>query len=709
MPISMPAGWRESAAVSRRIVALARLYYGAEGSGDYVPVGSDSISLSEDEYIPIMPNIPSVDYGVDPVTHAAEIGNLRLRLINRQVSDLLADPLLGSGSDTGFENRKCEVRLWTTGINTWNDCLLYYSGIMRHFEHDGSDLVVEVESQDRLAHLDLPRTEVTLSAYPSAPTTALGRYLPICMGSIDYAPGIITDNTVDLWTSTYPVVRFDDTTYAADGPKGYNTVSSSPYAQGPLFAWSGQQFVPARTDTDQRYTSGSTQLADCRIDFDQSAINLLVEIYPSTASATWDGANSARVTDGSSALLSNKSANAPWTRTVNLRIDDLGSYIASKDALVYAFCRIDGATQADSTGTLKLFDSNGNSVTVLNLPAATTSSFNNMTDPPPDSYSDRNLGTYRLTGDAEFYYELRGVKTGSGTYNVSLSAYELGLVLIINEGDHANPQWFANVDGRKDDGSGTYTGTAGSLIESPTDIIHQIAASDVAITDIDTAAFSASRTALSGWKHAFAWSDVISSKELFATLGRQAKSFPYFGPDRDFTIATIADTYSSSNRSINFDIVGEPRFRRSRLDDLITKVVVKYGLNYATGTYENQVSASDSTQQSRYNVTEAQSTVIFEADAIRDPTTAGKLRDYLLRQWKQPHNLFEGSLPIDHIDLDIGDVIEFINVPYKVHGEDITQNQTRNGQTIYKYWWIYRVRRTGTHIQIKALQLHDLS
>ena len=100
--------------------------------------------------------------------------------------------------------------------------------------------------------------------------------------------------------------------------------------------------------------------------------------------------------------------------------------------------------------------------------------------------------------------------------------------------------------------------------------------------------------------------------------------------------------------------------------------------------------------------------MIHESKTIRDETTANALRDFLLAFWKQPHNIALGTLDKSYLALDLGDVIEFENMPYKVRGEDITANATRAGQTIYKYWWIMKVER-GELLEFAAIQLHDLS
>ncbi|MCH7575845.1 MAG: hypothetical protein IIA59_12080 [Candidatus Marinimicrobia bacterium] len=707
MPISMPTGWRESAKIGRQVIGVCRLYYGDETN--YIALSTHPIALGGIEHSAIMEVIPAVDYGVNMFTHETRWGNLVLTMANQGLSDLLES--LGTGGNLGFENRKCEIRLATAEVEEWVDCLEYYSGVVRRVEHSYERVEMEIESSNSRAYLDLPRTEVTASAFPNTPTVSIGKFIPITIGSIDYAPGVITDNTSDIWTSSYPVVRFDDTSFAVNGLKGFNTISSAPHSQGPLFVWTGRNFIPARTDSDKRYTHGSTQLADCRIDFSSTSINVLGEIYCSTAASDWDGANPERVTDGSFTPLGSLKPATPanWSRTITLVVPDQGKLGSQKLWSVYAFARVDLATDANATATLKLYDNGGaSSVTLLTVPVSTNTTWNNMT-PASEVYTTSKLGDYSLTGEQQFYYEIAAVKSGSPSWNVNGIVYELALVILGYESDHSRLDWFGKIDGRKDDGSGTYTGTASALIETPTDAIMHIATNDLAISDIDAASFASARSVLSAWKHGYSQSGRISSQDLFANLGYQSKSFSYFGADQKFKVVTVGDTYESSDRSIDFSAVQKPVFKRSDLRHLYTNVVIHYSKNYATGEYASLTSGSDATQQTRYNVTESQSTLEVKADAIRDAATAGLLRDYLLKQWKQPHNLFEGTLPVEHLDLDIGDVLELYNVPFLLHGEDITINNTRNGQTIYKYWWIYNVTRSSASIKIKAIQLHDIS
>ncbi|KKK74444.1 hypothetical protein LCGC14_2883700, partial [marine sediment metagenome] len=105
--------------------------------------------------------------------------------------------------------------------------------------------------------------------------------------------------------------------------------------------------------------------------------------------------------------------------------------------------------------------------------------------------------------------------------------------------------------------------------------------------------------------------------------------------------------------------------------------------------------AEDTVYQTKYNLTEAESTLTFESKYIIDSTTATSLRTYLLAQWKQPHNQLEFGVGVEHLELDIGDILEFSNMPFKIFGEDITDNTTTRPlgeQVINKYWWIYKFK-----------------
>ena len=299
---------------------------------------------------------------------------------------------------------------------------------------------------------------------------------------------------------------------------------------------------------------------------------------------------------------------------------------------------------------------------------------------------------------------------GSEAFN--LKVYQLGATWIFAAKDFSKWEWFANVKGRQDAG-GVYTAVTGAMIEIPTDILRAVALDvGIPVGELNGTAFTASRASgyLSGWKHAFSVTKKINSKDLFEGIGKESKTFVFFRADSDLNCATIKDTYTSSNKSINFDDILNIRFSRTSLEQIKTKVIVHYKFDYGNGGYSLTTSAvQDTNAQTKYNLPAADSTLDINAKYIRDTTTAESYRDYLLKQWKQPHNLAEVKLPLSYFELELGDIVDFSDYPDKVFGETITANATRMSQTIYKYWMVVGAKRTVDSVVLSLFQLHDVS
>ena len=54
-----------------------------------------------------------------------------------------------------------------------------------------------------------------------------------------------------------------------------------------------------------------------------------------------------------------------------------------------------------------------------------------------------------------------------------------------------------------------------------------------------------------------------------------------------------------------------------------------------------------------------QSYLEFESPYIRDKQTAENLRDFLFRNHKNDHLIFNLKLPLQYIDLEIGELVKF--------------------------------------------------
>ncbi len=176
----------------------------------------------------------------------------------------------------------------------------------------------------------------------------------------------------------------------------------------------------------------------------------------------------------------------------------------------------------------------------------------------------------------------------------------------------------------------------------------------------------------------------------------------------------MEDTYSTSDRTIDLREIKDLKWGRTAIRDLKTAVNVLYNFDAISGRFLSETGISEDTNlQTRYNITQLQSLLTYEARHIHDSTTAGKIRTFLLNFLKQPHNLMSGRLGRNQLDLDLGDRLAFTNLPVNAYGEDVTASFNRNenggsSQTIYPYFWIHHIER-GTNLFFRAIQLHNLT
>jgi len=353
------------------------------------------------------------------------------------------------------------------------------------------------------------------------------------------------------------------------------------------------------------------------------------------------------------------------------------------------------------------------------------------------------------------------------TPNVLLQVHELykRVKLVFSSGyliDHNRFEVYARCSGREygswingrstaesfsvnhpdDDGSG-------NLIENPSAVIESVYRDDLGLVDADIIEedFNVTADFLSSWKHGFTISKETNTKDLITSLCRESRSFAYIRADNTIRHKVIKDTYSSSDVTVyKYDIL-DISYDRTPIKDIRTKVLVHYANDYSNKSRKETSSSQSADAQSKYNMSAADSLLEYRSQHITDSTTAGYLRDYLLNQWKQPHNIINITLPLKYMHLEIGDVIDlasddirllstsdwdiiatawennsnnweddtFIDaglkdeVLFKVFGENVLNNNTRMSQTIYKYWFVFQTRKSIDNIKLKAFQLHDLS
>ena len=241
----------------------------------------------------------------------------------------------------------------------------------------------------------------------------------------------------------------------------------------------------------------------------------------------------------------------------------------------------------------------------------------------------------------------------------------------------------------------------------------------------------------SGIKLAFSVKDKIDSKKLIEEICSNTNIFPKIDGNNILNLFSISDVYDGSEvkEIIKYDRILSYKFTRTKLDDVNSKVMVKYDLDYATDEFRRNtgwfsakdfLSDGDLTdawvnpayddlgyRTSFFNLTsdESDSELIFESRFIRDRLSAEKLQEFLAMWYCNQHTIIDLTLDISYIHLEVGDVIRFDQLinGIKAYGEDYTNTNFRNGQVIYPYFTITEVSKKTNKISIKCTQLHRLS
>lgn len=186
-----------------------------------------------------------------------------------------------------------------------------------------------------------------------------------------------------------------------------------------------------------------------------------------------------------------------------------------------------------------------------------------------------------------------------------------------------------DVEGYADDGSGTYTGTAGALITNPADQIRHLLAVQLGLslaTWADSASFTAARAAFAGASIRCDWGlyDQLDSAELLERLRWSVAARLFQGASGAFKLFALPLSGASVKTLTEADDVldeasggGPIRVGRTALADLYNEVFVLGAKRLAGGGYGDVATAEDATSQSDYRMTR---TLIVENDFIRDPT-----------------------------------------------------------------------------------------
>ena len=138
-----------------------------------------------------------------------------------------------------------------------------------------------------------------------------------------------------------------------------------------------------------------------------------------------------------------------------------------------------------------------------------------------------------------------------------------------------------------------------------------------------------------------------------------------------------AASYSSSNRTIDFNDCQFQGFNKTSINAVRNKININYQYDYGTEQTLLSDSSSDSTSRAKYTAENRYLNLELDADCVQDTTTAQNLGNSYL-DWLKDRKLIV-SLSIarpKYSNLEIGDIVIISNIPsdLKAYGATIASS-----------------------------------
>ena len=268
-----------------------------------------------------------------------------------------------------------------------------------------------------------------------------------------------------------------------------------------------------------------------------------------------------------------------------------------------------------------------------------------------------------------------------------------------------------------------------ALLENPIDIIYDLVRSELGHAAINEAEYLEARAAHINWKFGFTQSKKIHSKQLIQEIAKSTKCFPKFKNDGTFGFNTIKTNYraslsSSTSNDNDYEkatLIKESEvisysFKKTKPEQIYQQVDVQYKKDYAQDSYLKRTDMIDHSAPDYYEISALNRRKLeFESDYIRYDDTANYLRNYLAAQYKNDHLIINLKLPLQYINLEIGDKIKFrelLGGGIKAYGIDYRKLDSVGNIVQQYYYPLFIITSTTKNldsISIECMQLHHLS
>ena len=232
--------------------------------------------------------------------------------------------------------------------------------------------------------------------------------------------------------------------------------------------------------------------------------------------------------------------------------------------------------------------------------------------------------------------------------------------------------FFGNIAGYDDDGSGTYTALANSLIETPCDVVYFILAEIWGLTGFDTASITAARTAYGTDIIAGQILNLQDGESILAEIASNSRMTLWRDAEGNWNIKAFAlpgsndkTFYQDAGDFVSDDVgFGEVSLSHSPLENIYNQFDILYEWNEAERKYNKTESVDESTagavgtwltdSQAKYNITRK---LTFEAKWIVVDEMADTLRNHFIYRYADRKRVVTFNVSWNGLDVEIGDII----------------------------------------------------
>ena len=242
---------------------------------------------------------------------------------------------------------------------------------------------------------------------------------------------------------------------------------------------------------------------------------------------------------------------------------------------------------------------------------------------------------------------------------------------------------------------------------------------------------------IDAWQHSFTLNEQKEAREVFEGVAKSSLFIPSFNATGQFTCLPVHQTLNNDipYTEVKSEDLLKYSFNLTKLDDVKNQVNVIYKKNYGSGDFDQETGyklIDGETPHHNYETYDIVTKIMYpynpeywydigyyglkdkeaklevETEYIRDDLTARKLQKRLVNWYANQHLIVKIDLPLNYINLEVGDYIQFDQLigGKLAFGYDYTKTLVKNGQLVYKYFFINKISKSLNKVNIEAVQVH---